>query len=784
MKRILLLLLLIIPFIKIISQPAYHLYGKIKDSANGNGLAYVTILLLKDSNTIIKNTFSDSLGKFQFNSVNPGTYFFSFSRAGYSRLFSKSFTIAESTEINTGEFHLSPDAKQLSNVIVFSKKPLIEKSPDGLIYNAQQDLLSGGGTAIDVLRKTPLVSVSQDGTPSIRGSSNIRVFIDDKPSDIYASTIADALRQIPADEILKVEVILYPSAKYDAEGTDGVINIITRRKNANGFNGTAAANVNSRYQNFNSSLKIRHQNWILNTDAGGYAFNNKNGSQLNREDATQNRLSQQNEWTNKGKTVYSGLNIIYLIDSLKNIYGGYRFRVNRYTNDRISWNDYLNADSLADSFIRNLSSSSSGKLNSLNIGYTGKTGNRKDELKLFASWFELINYNDYSLQQSRKNVTDYKENFNSHISNAELSAQADYNRKLSTTFTLEAGVKLSNRRLNSINEFEVFDFPIYKFVEDNLRGNRFVYHRIIYAGYSNFIVTLKTWLIRLGSRYEQTAHTAVFKDTSLNIPGYKNFIPSFLISKNLPDGQTIRLSYTKQILRPYLFYLNPTVNYSDSLNQESGNPYLVPEITHRYEIGYAGTVKKIFGGISLFYNRNRNSIENIRIPADNGVFKSTYQNIGKKEAIGLSGNISWRNETFSVNTNFTLRYMMLKSVALQLTNNGFQFNGSVNASWRLNKGYSLEGLVNINSNDIQLQGSREGWKYYSLSLNKKFSHDKLTLSLRFETNNRYITEKYSTPQFRQRIDTRYQNLFVLVGLTWKFGKKEVRMPVTQQASTD
>src|SRR6185295_6329235 len=108
--------------------------------------------------------------------------------------------------------------------------------------------------------------------------------------------------------------------------------------------------------------------------------------------------------------------------------------------------------------------------------------------------------------------------------------------------------------------------------------------------------------------------------------------------------------------------------------------------------------------VSFFYNRNLNSIENIRTPGDNGIFKSTYQNIGRKEAIGLSGNISWRNDKFSVNTNFTLRYMMLKSAALQLTNNGFQLNSTFNASWKLSKGYSIEGLANINSNDIQLQG--------------------------------------------------------------------------------
>ena len=783
MKQLLLLLLFFTPITKIIAQPA-HIYGKIKDSATGNPLAYVTVHLLTDSNVIVKNTFSDSLGLFHFNPVEPGTYSISCSRAGYKNLSSPLFTTMDSTDINTGEHILSPNMKQLNKVVVFSKKPLIEKSTDGLIYNVQQDLLSGGGTAIDVLRKTPLVSVSQDGTPSIRGSSNIRVFIDDKPSDIFAPTIADALRQIPAEEIIKVEVILYPSAKYDAEGTDGVINIITRKKNTNGFNGTAAINAGPRYQNVNSSLKIRQQKWIFSTDAGSYLYQNKNGSQLQREDVNNNLLLQQNEWKNKGQTFYSGLNIIYLIDSLKNIYGGYRFRMNSTGSDRESLNDYFSEDSATDSFRRNSHNTFGNSVNSVNAGYNSKSKNQRDDLKLFISWFRHRGYNNYQLQQLRENTVDYKENFKSHTKNKELTLQADYTRKLNNFLNMEAGVKSSNRRLDNTNDFEVFEFPVSKFVEDNVRGSQFVYRRGIYAGYGNLNISLKTWTMRAGGRYEQTVHTADFKDTSLNIPDYKNFIPSILISKNLAEGHTIKLSYTKQILRPYLSYLSPAVIYRDSLNQEFGNPYLLPEVTHRYELGYIGSFKKINGGVSLFYNRNRNSIENIRTPGDNGIFKSTYQNIGRKEAIGLSGNISWRNEKFSVNTNFTLRYMMLKSAALQLTNNGYQLNSTLNVSWKLSKGYSIEGLASINSNDIQLQGSREGWKYFSLSLNKKLNQDKLILSLRTETYNRYITEKYGTPQFYQRTDTRYQNLFILFGLSWKFGKKEVRMPVTQQAATE
>ena len=783
MKKILLILFLLASLKEGIAQPSNSISGKIKDSTTSNSLAYATVRLLADSNTIIKSTFSDSTGTYLLTSINPGHYFLSFSRADYTASYSSSFLIYDSSQINTGEHMLLPHTKQLSGVTVFSRTPLIEKSTDGIVYNVQQDLLAGGGTAIDVLRKTPMVSVGQDGSLAIRGSGNIRVFIDDKPSDLFAPSVADALRQIPAEEIVKVEVILYPSAKYDAEGTDGVINIITRKNKLNGVSGTYSLNLGQRNQNSALSLNIRQQKWIFTINAGGYLYENRNGSVFDREEANKNRLLQQNEWKNNGKTFYSGLNIIYVIDSLKSLYAGYRFRTNTSITDRVSLNDYFVSDSILNSFQRNTDNTMGNKVNSINTGYTGKSKNQRSELKALISYFGHHGNNDYDLEQLRRQTTDYKENFASKTTNAELSIQADYTQKIGANAGLEAGIKSTHRSSSSVNEFEVYQFSSGKFTEDNTCANKFNYNRDIYAAYSNLSVTMKTWQIRFGARYEQTSLTARFMTVLLEIPEYKNFVPSILINKSI-GTHSLKLNYNKQILRPFLFYLNPAINYSDSLNLEYGNPYLLPEITHRFELGYSGTFKTIFAGASLFYSGNRNSIENIKTPGDNGVFKSTYQNIGRKEAIGLSGNLSWRKEKVTISTNLTLRYMMLKSVALQLSNNGFQFNGNMNVSWKFKNGYSVEGLININSNEIRLQGSREGWKFYSLVWNKKMNNEKLTISLRIETYNRFITEEFITPAFYQQTKTKYQNLNMLFGLSWKFGKKEIKVPVTQQESGD
>lgn len=758
--------------------------GTTNDAVTGKTLGFVTIHLLTKKDSLIHTVFSDSSGAYQFNHVLPGSYKLNFSLTGYAPSSSAIFMMTDTSNFNAGVQNLSPDVQQLSQVKIISRRPVIEKSMDGIIYNVQQDLLAAGGTAIDVLRKTPMVSVGQDGSPSIRGSSNIRLYIDDKPSDLYASNIADALRLIPVEEIARIEVILYPSAKYDAEGTDGVIHITTKKNKMNGINGTLNVNIGNRPKNFNVTVNMRRNKWILSATSGWHYYKNRNGSILHRKETDESRLYQSNEWTSGGRTFFSGMNVIYILDSLKNIYGGYRYRVNNTLTNRLANNQYY-ADALTvNSFRRHSDFEWDYRSHSMNMGYSYKSKNQKNELKLFMTHFKGYMANAYDLAQWRSETVDYRENFEGRSDIKELVFQADYSTNISPVTFIEAGIKSMSRESRDLNQFYVYEFASGKFIKDAARENNFRYERNIYAAYTNLRFSFKAWQVRVGARYEQTLLNAVFKDTSLRLPDFKNLTPSVLVNKTFSDKHTIRFSYSQQLLRPYLNYLNPFTDYSDSLNLQYGNPYLVPEITHRYEMGYNGTFGKLVSGVAFFYTSNPNGVEQIRFPAGNGIVHTTYRNIGKRNALGFTGNISWRNENISAGTNFTLRYIELESAALQLANHGWHFNASVNFSYKFPRNYSIETTANFNSKDIRLQGWREGWKYASLALNKKLNKDKLTISLRSETFNHYMTEDIITPVFFQRTETRYQNFFILLGLSWKFGSKEIKMPAVQQATQD
>ena len=190
MKKLFLLVFILVTALRHEAQTT-SIAGTTRDSVSGKVLGFVTISLLTKKDSLINTVFSDSNGAYHFNHVQPGCYKLSFSLTGYAQSYSSAFLMTDTSNFNLGIQNLSPDIKQLSLVNIVSRKPVIEKSIDGIIYNVQQDLLAAGGTAIDVLRKTPMVSVGQDGSPSIRGSNNIRVYIDDKPSALYASPVLD-----------------------------------------------------------------------------------------------------------------------------------------------------------------------------------------------------------------------------------------------------------------------------------------------------------------------------------------------------------------------------------------------------------------------------------------------------------------------------------------------------------------------------------------------------------------------------------------------------------------
>jgi hypothetical protein len=275
------------------------------DSLTKKIVPFASVSLYKN-NKLLQRTFTDSVGRIEMHHLARGAYLIRFSMVGYHSLQSKpKAPLNNETVVDFGTIWVMPELVNLKEVIIRGQKPLIEQRVDGIVFNAESLLSIAGSNASDLLRRVPMISVDPAGGLSVKGNSNIRVFIDGKPSELYAPSVADALKAISAENIVKIEVITHPSAKYDAEGTDAVVNIITRKPKTNGSSGNLSVALGNRSENMMSDIHSKYGKWLFNADALYQKYWNRNGSVLERETGS-SELLQKNESKQSGDYFFGG----------------------------------------------------------------------------------------------------------------------------------------------------------------------------------------------------------------------------------------------------------------------------------------------------------------------------------------------------------------------------------------------------------------------------------------------------------------------------------------------
>jgi hypothetical protein len=674
-------------------------------------------------------------------------------------------------------------SKELTPVTVTARTRLITPRIDGFLYNAKNDIPIAGEKASDVLRRLPGVMVSPEGTPSIGGSSRIKVFIDGRPSDIYAPTIADALKQIPSENIASIEIITQPSAKYEAEGVDGVINITTIRPLQNGTSGNINVLISNTISNLTANLNIRHNKWIVSPDIGHsslylkvkantlrYSLNTTNESSL-----IQNRFAKVNRNNQSG-----GMNMIYLADSLTSLNFLYRLTWAHDNINNIYENDFT-VGSSSETFTRISENPLRRLVQSIGGGYNKKSRDKKTEFTLLMTGtqtpVEISNY-----------VSDdngYRENNINKSRHREGTIQADYFKDFPKS-KFEAGGRFNYRKLSNNNNFEILDMQTGDFLHDSRRSNTFGLKNSISALYSNYYFNIGNYKLRVGARYEHTYLALSSKDTSTITIRYDNFLPNFLINRSF-NAFTLSLGYSQRIQRPYNVYLNPVINYVDSLNIEYGNPDLKPIIIHNYLATFFYQKGKVTVDGSVFLNRSANNIEYVRKLRPDGITESSWYNISSNTAYGGTINLGWQGKHFSFRLNNTFRSIFFNTDGTLPEKKGFIFLNSGYFSYKFNSGYTLTSYTTLNSRNITLQGSSTGQYWYNLILSRTYRDGKIFAAIRFDNffnHYQYINEEISTDLFYQKTRTRNIYRFFRFSFTYKIGKKEIRLPSSRTISED
>jgi outer membrane receptor protein involved in Fe transport len=758
--------------------------GVVLDEDGKKPVEFATISLLdKATGKTVDGTISDDKGRFTLSRLAAGQYKLLVSFLGYETRAVEDITLGNKDEVNVGTISLKSDSKVLQEVSVVGEKDLVEDKVDRLVYNAEKDLTNAGTSASEVLKKVPGLTVDLDGNVALRGSSNIRVLINNKPSAMMATSVADALRQIPADLIKSVEVITSPSAKYDAEGPAGIINIITKKNSLQGVNGVVNAGYGNRLSNMNGTLNYRKGKFGVNGAAGRQWRNNPMAS--TRETQYKgieglDRLTQLMDGKRDGLFQLYQFGLDYDLTPKSSISAGIRFQGGEfsYNTSQASTQYLTNGNTLANT--RNNNTDFDNSNFDINLDFTqqlAKPGQELSVLGLF-SRSDRQTYNYTNIQNGDGQLEQREQNLNDAY-NDEKTFQVDYTHPFKNKHMLELGAKAILRYAESDFQFLLANPADAPLAVVPSRTDVFSYDQNVQAGYATYEFSLdKKYTFKFGSRYEMTQVDGDFVSTNTSVKQrYGNFIPSVAISRKLTESQTVKFNYTKRIQRPQLGYLNPFENRTDTFNIQVGNPNLQAEITNAYELGYSTFFKNgISLNASLYLRQTDNSIQAFVVPTPEGVNYTRFGNIGKNASYGMSlfGNAKFLKKG-NVSGNVNVFYVDLESTSAELkaANASMMYNLNLNTSYAFENGFSAQMAGEFNSRRVTLQGRASAVANYSFAVRKEILKKNGSIGLSVDNPfNERITQRnsFTTPNVDQTGANYIYNRQVRVLASYKFGK--------------
>ena len=773
--------------------------GMVMDSASRQPVSFATVaLVVPATDKPVSGAVCDDKGQFELAKVPAGEYQLAISFLGYRTLKTVPFTVAErGTDLNMGALLMSTQTQRLKEVEVVGQRNLIEEKVDRTVYNAENDQTTKGGDATDVLRRVPMLSVDLDGNPSLRGNQNIRVLINNKPSTIVSSSIADALKQIPADQIKSVEVITSPSAKYDAEGSAGIINIITKKNNLQGF--SLGVDGSAGLRGSNLGLNGSYRQGKMGFSLGGFGRSNYNvtGDFENRQltrgtDANGAPIQLLN--TQRASTLNQGLFGRYTL--------GWDYDMNKYNslaasvqygvrNGRNYQNGLLTETFLNNSptgrNTRNVSVTDLSGTVDMNLTYTRTFEKPQKELSILALYSRNNRTNNFMndiLSADNLNGPNRLKNINLSY-NQEATLQIDYQTPIGDKQILEFGAKDIMRNVSSDFEFLIANGPGGAFVAspDARLSNALNYDQNVASGYASYTLSLpKNYTVKAGGRYEYTTIVARLQDNKdINIPSYGVLVPSLNVSKKLKKGNTVKASYNRRIQRPSLQFLNPNPQNSNPLNVTIGNPGLQPEFTNNFELGYNTYVKGTSLNFSTFARNTSNALQSVRDIIGRDTIRTTFQNIGREDAYGASVFVSINvSNKFSLNGGGDAFYAVLKNNVpdplFNASNQGWVYSFRAFGNYTLTKGWGLQLFSFYRGRQVQLQGVQGGFGIYSLSLRKEFKNKKGSIGFgaeNFLTSPIRIRNELNSPVISQTSVNSQDNINFKVNFSYRIGKMTV-----------
>ncbi len=775
-----------------------RVYGKIIDSKTKKPLEYASVVVLwfnKDS--IMGGTLTKENGEFNIEKLPPmGTFRFRVTQIGYKKYESKIYIqIPNKLEQDLGDISLAVDEKLLNEVEITAEKSAVVLSIDKRTYNVDKDISVKGGTAVDVMKNVPGVTVDADGNAELRNQAPM-IFVDGRPTNL-------TLQQIPADQIDRVEIITNPSAKYDASATGGILNIIMKKNLKPGYNGMAMAYIGTgdRYGGM-LNLNVKEGKWnVTSMFSHNQAINNTTGytkrEQLDSNQVPFGYYNQDNAVRQKTMFDFGKLGVDYSLNNRNTLtlngmimagqfetYDEQNFqiynkdKIERIAGERIN-DQNANFQNYNVQVLYKKTYPKPGKELTIdaNTNYTNS-----DNGYLFSTYSHYTPDTLSIPDEYQKNIG--KSNANQYV------FQLDFSNPLSEVKKLEAGMKSYFKKSNSQNSTSNSTGTQDFYSPDSIMSNNYVIEDMINAAYINYNSTA-FWGIsyQAGLRFEQSYYKGTIVDKnetfSYNYPGsgedlLKSLFPAIYFSKKLKNNQEWQLNFSRKIQRPNFFQLMPFVMFADRQNIRIGNPELKPEFRNIAEINFNKTFSKGSYLGSGYFRYDEQPITDVAYPSitDPTILVNTTINGENSYRYGMEHTFKY---TFFKNLDMTLNatvfYMYIKGLIVPtepvVTAKGFAYNAKGNFSYRFPKQITLQLNASYESPKILLVGLTIPVYFMDLSVNKMFGTKWIvnaTLSDVFNTKR--MGANYETPYYNQELSRRRENRYVRLTVTYLFGKMD------------
>lgn len=617
--------------------------GVVIDSVSKAPLAFATITLhRKHDNTFAGGCSSGVEGDFLLANVVEGDYFIKVSFVGYQNKFVHDVKLsAANSPVDKGIIALQKSALEIEGAEIVAEKYGEELHLDKKVINVSQNQNAAGGTALDVLQNQPSVRVDPDGTVYLRGSSNFTLLVNGKPSILQGS---DALKQIAANTIESIEIMTNPSAKYDAEGAAGIINIVLKKQTETNLSGIANMNVGTRDKyNIDGSFSS-NKNGVNITGGGEYRSN----TYANEQIVDGNSLYSDGSASNSTDLTIRDHREQYIIRGSIDVPTGEHNSLSvSASTGKIAYTQHLDTkinivNTTADIYsVHNTKAEMPIQFTNLSSNFTYQIVPKKDELTLEGSYNHVslprtLNTFEFGSDQSftSRDSDPLHTVFTNNALRNEWRAKANYSHTFSEQSSVEMGVQSNFYYRSFTNENKVFNYTTGAYQVDPLLTNDFRFRNNVHAGYFTYTDAYKDFNFQVGLRAEYMDRLLEQQTLGGNYAYSKlDVFPSFSVSKKIDDHQ-IQVSFSRRVNRPNENLLNPFPFYSDSYLSATGNPRLLPEYINSYELNYQKTFGSVFASVQTFYRSSTDAMVQTFAVDKNGKLMTTYGNFASTKTYG------------------------------------------------------------------------------------------------------------------------------------------------------